>query len=87
MAVHVATRKNRVQIAGVANGELLVHLVAPPIENRANAELCKLLAKACGVASGRVRVRTGATSPKKVVQIDGLNAEDVAARLTLQLTG
>lgn len=48
---------------------LKVRLTAPPVEGKANAHLCKVLAKAFGVPKSRVTVERGATSRVKQVRI------------------
>jgi len=69
--VRVIPRAARDQLAGTRDGRLLVRVTAPPLDGRANAAVCALLAKAAGVPKGAVRVVRGETSRDKRVQIDG----------------
>jgi len=55
---------------GYENGLLRVDLAAPPIRNRANAELVRLLAKELGVGQTSVTLVKGLISRVKVVEID-----------------
>jgi uncharacterized protein (TIGR00251 family) len=48
-----------------------VRVTAPPVDGRANAALCKLLARHYGVAPSKVSVVRGETSRDKLVRIDG----------------
>jgi uncharacterized protein len=81
LAVRVQARARRDEIAGERGGSLLVRVTAPPVEGRANAAVCGLLAKRLGVAAGRVAVVRGASSRDKLVEIDGIEADEVRRRL------
>ena len=65
--------------------KLAVKVTAVPEKGRANAALEKLLAKALGIAAGRVAVVGGATSRNKDVLVRGDPAE--IAALLERLTG
>jgi len=80
--VRVVPRASREQIAGMRDGRLLVRVNAPPLEGKANAAVCALLAKAAGVPKGAVTVVRGETSRDKRVRIEGDEAT-VRARLGL----
>ena len=56
---------------------------APPEDGQANAELVALVAAALDVPPARVCVSSGHTSRRKSLHVDGLTAQDVAARLRL----
>jgi uncharacterized protein len=69
--VRAIPRAARDELAGVRDGRLLVRVTAPPLDGRANAAVCALLAKAAGVPKGAVRVVRGETSRDKRVRIEG----------------
>lgn len=48
-----------------------IKVAAVPEKGKANAELCKYLAKLFGVAKSNVRVSQGETSQRKIVKIMG----------------
>lgn len=54
---------------------------APPEDGKANAELVALVADALGVPESSVRVSAGATSRRKTLLVDGLDAAGAADRL------
>jgi uncharacterized protein (TIGR00251 family) len=83
IAVRVAPRAGRSAIAGERAGRLLIQTTAPPVDGRANDAVCRLLAKALGVATGRVRVVGGAHTRDKLVRVDGITAADAAHHLGL----
>jgi len=47
-----------------------VYLKAPPVEGKANAALIEFLAEHFGVKKRQVRIITGATSRRKIVEIE-----------------
>ncbi len=83
IAVRITPRAAADRIDGWAGGELRVRVTAPPVEGRANAALVRLLAEALGIAPSRVRVVTGATGRRKLVEAEGLSLEEVQARLAV----
>lgn len=59
-----------------------IRLAAPPVDNAANEALVKLVAERLGIAQRQVRVVAGATSRRKIIEIDGMSAE-AATRMLL----
>jgi len=57
-------------------------VTAPPERGRANAAVEELLAEALGVARTSVRIVAGHTSRDKVVEVEGLDAAEIEARLS-----
>jgi uncharacterized protein (TIGR00251 family) len=49
---------------------LIVHLKSPPVDGKANQELIALLAKEFNVTKRAVRIKSGAGSRQKIVEID-----------------
>jgi uncharacterized protein YggU (UPF0235/DUF167 family) len=56
-------------------------VTAPPIEGRANEALCRLVAKRLGVPPRRVSVGRGATSRDKVLEVEGMEPEELRRAL------
>ena len=83
LSVRLHPRAAHEEIVGERNGALVVRLTAPPVENRANEALCRLLAKELGVARTRISLKRGARSRDKVVQIEGLETEVIERMLGL----
>jgi uncharacterized protein YggU (UPF0235/DUF167 family) len=54
---------------------------APPVDGRANAALCRLVAKRLGIAPSRVSVFRGAGSRDKVLAVEGLGADELKRAL------
>jgi uncharacterized protein (TIGR00251 family) len=68
-------------LLGWENGALKAEVRAPALEDRANRALADLLAEALGVPRSSVEVAKGGKSRSKTVFVDGLSAEQAAARL------
>jgi uncharacterized protein (TIGR00251 family) len=79
--VRVTTRAAHEEIAGFRDGVLAVRVTAPPVDGRANDAVCRLVARAAGVAPGRVTVVRGQRSRTKLLRIDGLTPAELRAAL------
>jgi len=79
--VRLQPRSKRDEIVGEREGALLVRVSAPPVDGKANAALCRLLAKRAGIAAGRASVVKGASSRDKLVLLAGVPAADAGERL------
>ena len=51
------------------DGVLVARVSAPPVDGRANAAVCELIAKEYGVPKSRVSVVRGQTARDKVVRV------------------
>ena len=81
--VRLRARDKRNAIIEERDGVLRVTVAAAPVDGRANAALCKLIAKQAGVARGRVSVIRGERSREKVVRVDGVESGDLRRALGL----
>jgi hypothetical protein len=79
--VRVQPRASRTAIAGEHGGALRIRIAAPPVDGEANAELVRFLAKTMGVPAAAVRIRTRGAGRTKLIDIDGVSAAVVRARL------
>lgn len=81
ISVYVQPRASKTAIAGMHDGCIKIRLAAPPVDGAANAALIEFIAKRVGVARSRVRLVSGASARRKVIEIDGVEAASVAAAL------
>lgn len=79
--VEVKLRASKSRVLGVKGERLSVALAAAPVDGAANQELIETLAAHFGVPRRQLRILAGAKSRRKVVEIDGLAAAEVRARL------
>jgi len=73
--IYVQPRAQRTEIAGMHDGRIKLRLAAPPIDGAANVELVAFIAQRLGIAKSKVRVVGGATSRRKVVEIDDVSEQ------------
>jgi uncharacterized protein (TIGR00251 family) len=81
LSVRVQPRASRSEVTGWHDGALRVRLTAPPVDGAANKALLELLAGALGVPRGDVKIVQGQTGRAKVVEIEHLEAEQLAERI------
>jgi len=60
---------------------LRVWLAAPAVEGRANKRLIELVAKLLHVPRSHVEIVRGETAREKLLEIEGLDSSELAARL------
>ena len=73
-AVRVQPRASRDEIVGEYQGGLKIRLTAPPVDDRANEALRKLLASRLKVPLAAVRIASGERSRTKRVEVYGVTA-------------
>ena len=81
LRVRLQPRAKRNELVGVREGTLVVRVTAPPVDGKANAALCKLLAKRLGVPPSTVAVVRGQSAREKVVHVDGIETSILLHRL------
>ena len=81
LSVRLTPRAARERLVAGPDGGYVAHVTAPPVEGAANAALCRLVAKAAGVAPSRVNIVRGHRGRQKVVRVDGVGEADVRARI------
>ena len=84
LRVRVQPRAKRDEIAGERAGAVLVRVTAPPVDGKANAAVCALIAKAAGVPKRNVSVARGEGSRDKVVRVEGIELAALRRALGLR---
>ena len=82
LTLHVQPRAGRTEVAGFHGAALKIRLAAPPVDGAANDELVRFLAEQLGVPRRAVHLVAGAGARRKVVEVDGVAADD-AVRILL----
>jgi uncharacterized protein len=62
---------------------LRLKIAAPPEKGKANQELTNFLSRLLDVQKSSISIVKGETGRNKLISIEGLNAEEVAERLSL----
>jgi len=81
--VRLQPRAGAQELAGEREGVLVVRVTAPPVDGRANAALCRLIAKRAGVGVRAVSVVRGERSREKLVRVEGVEPAALRAALGL----
>jgi uncharacterized protein len=81
-AVHTQPGASRSEVTGVHGDAMRVRVAAPPVDGAANAALIELLADALGVSRRSVRIVGGQHSRRKVVEVVGVDVEQVKRLVT-----
>ena len=79
--VRLTPRASRDEIVGYRDGVLVCRVSAPPVDDRANAALLKLVAKRLGVAPSRVRIERGRRGRNKLLSVEGVADQLVRSAL------
>jgi len=83
LTIRLQPRAKRNAILEEREGVLRVSVAAAPVEGRANAALCKLIAKRAGIARSRVSVIGGQRSREKVVRVTDMELAELRRALGL----
>ena len=82
ITVKVHPRAKRTGIAGRHGDGWKLDLAAPPVDGKANEECVRYFAELARVPKSRVRIVMGLTSRTKVVDIEGIEQQELERLLT-----
>ena len=82
LVLHIQPGARKTEVAGEYGDALKIRLAAPPVDGKANAALLAFIAERFGLAKSAVTLKSGQTSRRKVVEVDGAPS-DAAHRLVL----
>ena len=77
VSVKVHPRARRTGIAGRFGDAWKLDLAAPPVGGKANEECIRFFADLAHVPRSRVRIVSGATARTKVVEVEGLEQQEL----------
>jgi uncharacterized protein len=83
LRVRLQPRAKRDEVVGERAGAVVIRVTAPPVDGKANDALCRLIAKAAGVAPSKVSVIRGHAARDKVVRVEGVDLAVLRAALGL----
>jgi uncharacterized protein (TIGR00251 family) len=79
--IEVKVRSSQSRVLGIKGNRLSVALAAPPVDGAANKCLLETLAGYFELPRRQLKLTAGERSRRKVVELAGLRARDVLARL------
>jgi uncharacterized protein (TIGR00251 family) len=77
LTLHIQPGAKKTEVAGEHGDALKIRLAAPPVDGKANAALLAFIAERLGVPKSAVTLKSGQTSRRKVVEVEGASAEVV----------
>lgn len=81
LTIRAKPRASKSRIVRAEGLSLEVALAAPPVDGAANGALLELLADALSVRQSALKLVLGQASKHKVVEVTGLSADEITARL------
>ncbi len=79
---HVCPRASRNAVSGIYGNALKVMLAAPPVDGKANSELCVFFSRILGLPKSAVLLESGQTSRNKVLLIRQIEKEQLIHALS-----
>lgn len=86
LTVLLQPRARHNELVNEREGTLRARVTAAPVDGKANAALCRLIAKRAGIAASSVTILHGHRSRMKVLRVDGLTDEELRLALGLEQT-
>jgi len=74
---------SRSEVVGWLGDALRIRLKAPPVQGKANAELCQFFANELGLPKDAVRWVTGISARQKRVEITGISIDILRERFPI----
>ena len=72
MMIHITPNASRNEIVGRnISGEYKIKIQSPLVDDAANKNLIKFIARTVGVSKSKVRIISGIKSRNKIIEIDG----------------
>ena len=79
--VHVNPNAKKTAVVGMHGDAVKIWIAEPPVKGRANKELLKFIAKKLNISKEYVSIRSGSSSRKKTVAVQGIRTEDAMKKL------
>lgn len=81
LEIRLKPHANSDRISLGPTGLLAIAVTSPPVDDRANEHMVRIISDRLGVAKSRIAILKGGHSRNKVVQIDGITKEEIITRL------
>jgi uncharacterized protein len=83
LTVHIQPRASTTEYVGIHGDAIKIRVAAPPVDDAANDQLIRFLARQLSIPTASVRIHSGANGRHKRVLVKGATAQLVLARLNL----
>ena len=82
LRLHVTPKSRADEILGLReDGVLHIRVAAAPQDGKANEAVLRLLSRALALPKGAIRLKGGAASREKWIELDGIDASELKRRL------
>lgn len=81
IVVRVQPNASQNEVLRFEDGVWHIRVTAPPVKGKANYALIKFLSEILGISKGNLTIEKGATSKRKIIDIDGLTQNRVMEQL------
>lgn len=81
LEIRLKPRARNDRIAVTGPGTVDIAVTSPPVDEKANEHLVKLLAKKLGVSKSAVTLLRGGHSKNKVVAVEGMSSAEMVKKL------
>ena len=78
LTLHIQPGAKKTEFAGLHGDALKIRLAAPPVDGKANEALLKFVADTLKLPKSAVNLKSGQSSRRKVLEVQGASAEAVA---------
>lgn len=82
--IKVTANSRKPGVLGWVDGVLKIKVAAPPIDGRANKEICETIAEMFKIAPSLVTIKSGQSSKIKTVSIESVDEKQLFAILSQQ---
>ncbi len=82
---HPGAKRN--EVVRFEAGVWHIKIAAPPTEGKANKELIDFLSEVLDISKGRISIDKGATSHRKLIELEGMTKEAAEEKLRKAING
>lgn len=79
LTLHIQPGAKKTEFAGLHGDALKIRLAAPPVDGKANDALVKFVAETLKLPKSSVNLKSGQTSRRKVLEVQGADVGAIAA--------
>ena len=81
IALYIQPKASQNKFCGLHAEEMKLAITAPPVDGKANKAVIQFMAKCLGVAKSALSVKRGSQSRHKQLVVEGMDADEVRAKI------